>query len=145
MPIRCAEALAKRSEALPPVTGEAAYLTFPSCCRYYSSDEELARLFKSVNGLILPVTLLCPPHHGSLSRLAFPRHPWLFLQGGLTDLWLDDPYVVAASKLVAMAEEENANGRVFPVRHTCSTCKQQLTALLSACSSANNICLVCPA
>ena len=39
------------------------------------------------------------------------------MQGGLTDLWLDDPYVVAASKLVAMAEEENANGRVFPVRH----------------------------
>ena len=38
-------------------------------------------------------------------------------QGGLTDLWLTDPYVVAASKLVAMAEEENANGRVFPVRH----------------------------
>jgi hypothetical protein len=41
----------------------------------------------------------------------------VLLQGGLTDLWLDDPYVVAASKLVAMAEEENANGRVFPVRH----------------------------
>ena len=36
-------------------------------------------------------------------------------QGGLTDLWLDDPYVVAASKLIAMAQEENANGRVFPV------------------------------
>ena len=38
-----------------------------------------------------------------------------FLQGGLTDLWLDDPYVVAASKLIGMAQEENANGRVFPV------------------------------
>ena len=38
------------------------------------------------------------------------------MQGGLTDLWLTDPYVVAASKLVAMAEEEHANGRVLPVR-----------------------------
>ena len=33
----------------------------------------------------------------------------------MTDLWLDDPYVVAASKLVKMAEEENAAGNVFPV------------------------------
>lgn len=38
------------------------------------------------------------------------------LQGGLTDLWLDDPYVVAASKLIKMAEYENTVGNVFPVR-----------------------------
>ena len=37
------------------------------------------------------------------------------MQGGLTDLWLDDPYVVAASKLVKMADAENAAGNVFPV------------------------------
>jgi len=40
-------------------------------------------------------------------------------QGGLTDLWLDDPYVVAASKLVAWAEEANAAGEVYPVWGTC--------------------------
>ena len=38
-----------------------------------------------------------------------------YVQGGLTDLWLDDPYVVAASKLIKMAEAENAAGNVFPV------------------------------
>lgn len=37
------------------------------------------------------------------------------MQGGLTDLWLDDPYVVAASKLIKMAEAENEAGNVFPV------------------------------
>jgi hypothetical protein len=40
-------------------------------------------------------------------------------QGGLTDLWLDDPYVVAASKLIAWAEEANAAGEVYPVWGTC--------------------------
>jgi hypothetical protein len=40
-------------------------------------------------------------------------------QGGLTDLWLDDPYVMAASKLVAWAEEANAAGEVYPVWGTC--------------------------
>lgn len=39
----------------------------------------------------------------------------VYMQGGLTDLWLDDPYVVAASKLIKMAEAENAAGNVFPV------------------------------
>ena len=38
-------------------------------CRYYASDKELKRLFNSVNGLIFP--------------------------GGLTDLYMDDPYVVS--------------------------------------------------
>ena len=38
------------------------------------------------------------------------------LQGGLTDLWLDDPYVLAAKKLIAWATEENEAGEVFPVR-----------------------------
>lgn len=37
------------------------------------------------------------------------------LQGGLTDLWLDDPYVIAAKKLIAWATEENLAGKVFPV------------------------------
>ena len=37
--------------------------------RYYASDKELKRLFNSVNGLIFP--------------------------GGLTDLYMDDPYVVS--------------------------------------------------
>ena len=37
-------------------------------------------------------------------------------QGGLTDLWLDDPYVIAAKKLIAWATEENLAGKVFPVR-----------------------------
>ncbi|KAK9833340.1 hypothetical protein WJX81_007993 [Elliptochloris bilobata] len=61
--------------------------------RFYVSDQELRQLFESINGLILP--------------------------GGLTDLWLDDPYVVAASKLVKWAEEANAAGEVFPVWGTC--------------------------
>lgn len=37
------------------------------------------------------------------------------MQGGLTDLWLDDPYVLAANKLYKWAKEENDAGRIFPV------------------------------
>jgi gamma-glutamyl hydrolase len=47
--------------------------------RFYVSDEELKRLFNSVNGIIFP--------------------------GGLTDLYLDDPYVAAATKLYNWAVE----------------------------------------
>ena len=61
--------------------------------RYYSSEAELLRLFKSVNGLIFP--------------------------GGLTDLWFDSPYVVAAQKLWTWAKEANDNGDVFPIHGTC--------------------------
>jgi len=61
--------------------------------RFYASDPELHRLFKSVNGLILP--------------------------GGLTWLWLDAPYVIAARKLFNWAVEANDNGDVFPIHGTC--------------------------
>lgn len=51
------------------------------------------------------------------------------MQGGLTDLWLDDPYVLAAKKLIQWATEENEAGEVFPVSRlspcpcwTCSYC-----------------------
>ena len=37
------------------------------------------------------------------------------LQGGLTWLWLDAPYVIAARKLFNMAVEANKKGDVFPV------------------------------
>ena len=57
--------------------------------RFYASDAELRRLFKSVNGLIFP--------------------------GGLTWLWLDSPYVIAARKLYNMAIESNDRGDPFPV------------------------------
>ena len=50
---------------------------------------------------------------------ACPLISCLAPQGGLTDLWLDDPYVVAASKLVRWAEEANAAGDAFPVWGTC--------------------------
>jgi hypothetical protein len=53
-------------------------------CRYYNSEAELHRLFKSVNGLIFP--------------------------GGLTDLWMDSPYVIAARKLWTWAKEANDAG-----------------------------------
>ena len=45
-------------------------------------------------------------------------------QGGLTWLWLDAPYVIAARKLFNMALEANNNGDVFPVSGdaTCSAC-----------------------
>ncbi|GAB4820992.1 hypothetical protein N2152v2_008038 [Parachlorella kessleri] len=61
--------------------------------RYYNSEAELHRLFKSVNGLIFP--------------------------GGLTDLWMDSPYVVAARKLWQWAKEANDAGEVFPIHGTC--------------------------
>ena len=52
--------------------------------RYYNSEEELHRIFKSLNGMIFP--------------------------GGLTDLWMDSPYVVAARKLWQWAKEANDAG-----------------------------------
>jgi len=61
--------------------------------RFYVSDGELRRLFDSVNGLILP--------------------------GGLTDLYLDDPYVAAATKLYDWAVESNEAGSPFPIWGTC--------------------------
>lgn len=61
--------------------------------RYYHSEAELHRLFKSVNGIIFP--------------------------GGLTDLWMDSPYVVAARKLWSWAKEANDAGDVFPIHGTC--------------------------
>ena len=54
--------------------------------RFYATDPELRRLFKSVNGLIFP--------------------------GGLTDLYIDDPYVIAAKKLHKWAVEANDAGEV---------------------------------
>lgn len=57
----------------------------PACLRrYYASDAELHRLFKSVNGIVFP--------------------------GGLTNLWTDSPYVLAARKLWNWAKEANDNG-----------------------------------
>lgn len=61
--------------------------------RYYASDKELKRLFNSVNGLIFP--------------------------GGLTDLYMDDPYVVAAKKLHQWAADANDAGEVMPIQGTC--------------------------
>lgn len=61
--------------------------------RFYASDEELYRIFKQINGLIFP--------------------------GGLTWLWLDSPYVLAARKLWNWAREENDKGNPFPIHGTC--------------------------
>ncbi|KAG2441123.1 hypothetical protein HXX76_003975 [Chlamydomonas incerta] len=61
--------------------------------RFYSSDSELRRLFNSLNGLVFP--------------------------GGLTWLWLDSPYVIAARKLFNWALEANNKGDVFPIHGTC--------------------------
>lgn len=61
--------------------------------RYYSSDSELRRLFKATNGIIFP--------------------------GGLTDLYHDSPYVIAARKLWNWAKEENDKGRPYPIWGTC--------------------------
>lgn len=61
--------------------------------RFYASDAELYRLFKSVNGLIFP--------------------------GGLTWLWLDAPYVITARKLFNWAVQANDAGDVFPIHGTC--------------------------
>ena len=68
------------------------------------------------------------------------------MQGGLTDLWLDDPYVLAAKKLIQWATEENEAGEVFPVSMLslcpCWTCYYSeaipfVTAVLStqACTA----------
>jgi len=65
----------------------------PVPIRYYSSEAELHRLFKAVNGIIFP--------------------------GGLTDLWMDSPYVVAARKLWTWAREANDAGDPFPIHGTC--------------------------
>ncbi|MEW5303346.1 MAG: hypothetical protein WDW36_006048 [Sanguina aurantia] len=61
--------------------------------RFYATDAELERLFKSVNAIIFP--------------------------GGLTWLWLDAPYVIAARKLFNMAVAANDAGDVFPIHGTC--------------------------
>ncbi|GFH25699.1 folate gamma-glutamyl hydrolase [Haematococcus lacustris] len=61
--------------------------------RFYASDEELYRIFKSVNGLVFP--------------------------GGLTWLWLDAPYVITARKLFNWAVQANDAGDVFPIHGTC--------------------------
>jgi gamma-glutamyl hydrolase len=61
--------------------------------RFYATDAELHRLFKSINGLVFP--------------------------GGLTWLWLDAPYVITARKLFNWAVEENDKGNVFPIHGTC--------------------------
>jgi len=61
--------------------------------RFYVSDEELKRLFASVNGLIFP--------------------------GGLTDLYPSDPYTLAAGKLYAWAKAANDGGTPFPIWGTC--------------------------
>lgn len=74
----------------------ALYACFPS--RFYSSEEELHRVFKSVNGLIFP--------------------------GGLTDLWMDSPYVVAARKLWQWSKDANDNGERRP-RLSGTACGRQ--------------------
>lgn len=61
--------------------------------RYYVSDNELRRLFDTVNGIIFP--------------------------GGLTDLHLSDPYTVAARKLYGWAKESADSGVPFPIWGTC--------------------------
>ncbi|KAG2482320.1 hypothetical protein HYH03_018742 [Edaphochlamys debaryana] len=61
--------------------------------RFYATDSELRRLFKSLNGLVFP--------------------------GGLTWLWLDSPYVIAARKLFNWALEANDAGNPFPIHGTC--------------------------
>ncbi|KAK9803146.1 hypothetical protein WJX72_001749 [[Myrmecia] bisecta] len=79
--------------------------------RLYDSDEELKRLFSSVNGIIFP--------------------------GGLTDLWLDDPYVISAKKLHDWAVEENDKGNVFPIWGTCLG--HQLLQILAANVNFNDL------
>ena len=65
--------------------------------RFYATDPELRRLFKSVNGLIFP--------------------------GGLTDLYIDDPYVIAAKKLHSWAAEANDAGEVSILQHDIQRCE----------------------
>ncbi|KAL6765833.1 class I glutamine amidotransferase-like protein [Haematococcus lacustris] len=61
--------------------------------RFYATESELYRIFKSINGLVFP--------------------------GGLTWLWLDAPYVIAARKLFNWAVQANDAGDVFPIHGTC--------------------------
>jgi gamma-glutamyl hydrolase len=61
--------------------------------RFYASDDELHRLFKSINGLVFA--------------------------GGLTWLWLDAPYVIQARKMFNWAVAENDKGNPFPIHGTC--------------------------
>lgn len=135
-----------------------------ACFRFYASDAELHRLFKSLNGLVFPVSP--PALFGHVATLMACLKPtWItvgvidlqrftcamsiscmacnscgtvpFLtstpralgsfgvppcpQGGLTWLWLDSPYVIAARKLFNWALAANDAGNPFPVRvHACS-------------------------
>ena len=61
--------------------------------RFYVSDAELRRLFDTVNGIIFP--------------------------GGLTNLFPQDPYTVAARKLYGWAKESADAGTPFPLWGTC--------------------------
>jgi hypothetical protein len=45
--------------------------------------------------------------------------PDFHLQGGLTWLWLDAPYVITARKLFNWAVQENDKGNPFPVSILC--------------------------
>mmetsp|Transcript_28012 Transcript_28012/g.75667 ORF Transcript_28012/g.75667 Transcript_28012/m.75667 type:complete len:381 (+) Transcript_28012:150-1292(+) len=65
----------------------------PVPIRFYNSEAELYRLFKQLNGLVFP--------------------------GGLTWLWLDSPYVLAARKLFQWAVQANDAGDPFPIYGTC--------------------------
>lgn len=79
--------------------------------RFYASDEELKRLFKSINGILFP--------------------------GGLTYLWLDSPYVATARKLFNWAVEANDKGEVFPIHGICLG--HQLLHILVSNVSRNDI------
>ncbi|KIZ06309.1 gamma-glutamyl hydrolase [Monoraphidium neglectum] len=79
--------------------------------RFYASDAELHRLFKSVNGLVFA--------------------------GGLTWLWLDSPYVIAARKLFNWAVQANEAGNPFPIHGTCLG--HQLLHILAANVSRNDL------
>ncbi|KAF5835633.1 peptidase C26-domain-containing protein [Dunaliella salina] len=65
----------------------------PVPIRFYNSEAELYRIFKQLNGLVFP--------------------------GGLTWLWLDSPYVLAARKLFQWAVQANDAGDPFPIHGTC--------------------------
>jgi gamma-glutamyl hydrolase len=79
--------------------------------RFYASDAELKRLFESINGLVFA--------------------------GGLTWLWKDSPYVIAAHKLFRWAVEANDAGNPFPIHGTCLG--HQLLHLLVTNASRNDM------
>eukprot|EP00195_Chlamydomonas_chlamydogama_P004992 CAMPEP_0202904808 /NCGR_PEP_ID=MMETSP1392-20130828/31165_1 /ASSEMBLY_ACC=CAM_ASM_000868 /TAXON_ID=225041 /ORGANISM="Chlamydomonas chlamydogama, Strain SAG 11-48b" /LENGTH=315 /DNA_ID=CAMNT_0049592621 /DNA_START=102 /DNA_END=1049 /DNA_ORIENTATION=+ len=79
--------------------------------RFYASEGELKRIFNSINGLVFP--------------------------GGLTWLWLDSPYVIAARKLWNMALEANDRGDIFPIHGTCLG--HQLLHILASNVSRNDL------